>query len=88
MYRPNLRLLSERRLRLANSSPDMKALFNAPAYIYIWRPWKLLRRLGGLGMQSRAGRGWVRLQEIRIWIIGRRGYQRRPLSLAEISPRK
>jgi hypothetical protein len=26
MYRPNLRLLSERRLRLANSSPDVKAL--------------------------------------------------------------
>ena len=24
----------DRRLRLANSSPDVKALFNAPAYIY------------------------------------------------------
>ena len=34
MGRPDLRLLSERRLRLANSSPDVKALFNAPAYIY------------------------------------------------------
>ncbi|KAF8559398.1 cytoplasmic protein [Imleria badia] len=27
-------LLGDRRLRLANSSPDVKALFNAPAYIY------------------------------------------------------
>ncbi len=26
--------LGERRLRLANSSPDVKALFNSPAYIY------------------------------------------------------
>lgn len=26
--------LGERRLRMANSSPDVKALFNAPAYIY------------------------------------------------------
>ena len=26
--------MAERRLRLANSSPDVKALFNAPAYIY------------------------------------------------------
>jgi hypothetical protein len=34
MGRPDLSLLSERRLRLANSSPDVKALFNAPAYIY------------------------------------------------------
>ena len=24
----------DRRLRLANSSPDVKALFNAPSYIY------------------------------------------------------
>ncbi len=24
----------ERRLRMANSSPDVKALFNSPAYIY------------------------------------------------------
>jgi hypothetical protein len=47
---------------LANSLLDVKASFNAPAYIYIWRPWKLLRRLGGLGMQSRAERGWVRLE--------------------------
>jgi hypothetical protein len=35
MGRPaDLSLLSERRLRMANSSPDVKALFNAPAYIY------------------------------------------------------
>lgn len=34
MGRPDLSLLTERRLRLANSSPDVKALFNAPAYIY------------------------------------------------------
>jgi hypothetical protein len=34
MGRPDLRLLSERRLRLANSSLDVKALFNSPAYIY------------------------------------------------------
>lgn len=27
-------ILGDRRLRLANSSPDVKALFNAPAYIY------------------------------------------------------
>lgn len=27
-------LAGERRLRLASSSPDVKALFNAPAYIY------------------------------------------------------
>lgn len=27
-------LVGDRRLRLANSSPDVKALFNAPAYIY------------------------------------------------------
>lgn len=34
MGRPDLSLLTERRLRMANSSPDVKALFNAPAYIY------------------------------------------------------
>jgi hypothetical protein len=27
-------ILGDRRLRMANSSPDVKALFNAPAYIY------------------------------------------------------
>jgi len=27
-------LMADRRLRLASSSPDVKALFNAPAYIY------------------------------------------------------
>ena len=27
-------LMADRRLRLANSSPDVKALFNSPAYIY------------------------------------------------------
>ncbi len=27
-------VLGDRRLRLANSSPDVKALFNSPAYIY------------------------------------------------------
>lgn len=27
-------VMSERRLRMANSSPDVKALFNSPAYIY------------------------------------------------------
>lgn len=27
-------LIGDRRLRLANSSPDVKALFNSPAYIY------------------------------------------------------
>lgn len=32
MGRPDLG--SDRRLRLANSSPDVKALFNSPAYIY------------------------------------------------------
>lgn len=34
MGRANLNLFSDRRLRLANSSPDVKALFNNPAYIY------------------------------------------------------
>ena len=32
MGRPDV--AGERRLRLANSSPDVKALFNSPAYIY------------------------------------------------------
>ncbi|PPR01173.1 hypothetical protein CVT24_006049 [Panaeolus cyanescens] len=32
MGRPDV--MAERRLRLANSSPDVKALFNSPAYIY------------------------------------------------------
>jgi hypothetical protein len=27
-------VVADRRLRLANSSPDVKALFNSPAYIY------------------------------------------------------
>jgi len=27
-------IMADRRLRLANSSPDVKALFNSPAYIY------------------------------------------------------
>jgi hypothetical protein len=27
-------VIGDRRLRLANSSPDVKALFNSPAYIY------------------------------------------------------
>jgi len=27
-------VMVDRRLRLANSSPDVKALFNSPAYIY------------------------------------------------------
>lgn len=27
-------IIGDRRLRLANSSPDVKALFNSPAYIY------------------------------------------------------
>jgi len=27
-------VMADRRLRLANSSPDVKALFNSPAYIY------------------------------------------------------
>jgi hypothetical protein len=26
--------MGDRRLRMANSSPDVKALFNSPAYIY------------------------------------------------------
>lgn len=30
--------MAERRLRLANSSPDVKALFNAPAYLYNLEP--------------------------------------------------
>jgi len=36
MGRPDL--MAERRLRLANSSPDVKALFNAPAYLYNLEP--------------------------------------------------
>lgn len=27
-------VVGDRRLRLANSSPDVKALFNSPAYVY------------------------------------------------------
>lgn len=31
-------VMTDRRLRLANSSPDVKALFNSPAYIYNLEP--------------------------------------------------